>query len=161
MPAFGALVTAKETALPMVPVFAQHRDGQLKQMLDVANVPANFASGDFIQLGSLPSTAVILPNSYAQNDTGLGASRTLAFQVRQGTGTTGAVGGTPIAAAAAADTAAKRDVLTRPMGEWGRQLWQLAGFASDPGGRLTIEALLGGGAGPGSAWNLAVCIYYT
>lgn len=158
MPVDSTLIAANLAANPPILVSPQHMEGTVRQMLDRATVPANFANNDFIRFGALPSTAVIMPISYAQTSAGLGASRTLAFQVRDQNGN---VGPTLLAAAADASVAGKRDVLTQAINLWGRQLWQAAGFTTNPGGRLFLEAVLSGGAGPASAWEMAVNVFYT
>lgn len=158
MPQLSTLLATPMAAIPPQRVSPQHQEGTVRQMLDVATVPASFADDDYIVFGAIPSTAVLHPSSFAQVSAGLGSGRTLAFRVRDQNGN---VGPTPIAAAADASAAGKRDIVTRPVAEWGRQLWQLAGFATNPGGRLTLEAVLDGGAGPGSAWTIGVCVLYT
>lgn len=158
MPQNSTLLATPMAAIPPNRVSPQHQEGTVRQMLDRATVPANFANDDFIAFGAIPSTAVIMPISFAQVSAGLGAGRTLAFRVRDRNGN---IGPTLIAAAADASAAGKRDIVTRPVAEWGRQLWFLAGFTTNPGGRLTLEAVLSGGAGPASAWDIGVNVFYT
>lgn len=155
MPAYGLNTGAREQAGVLVQ--PRHREGDLKYLIDFCAVPANFAAGDFVSFGRIPSNAVIHWHlSRLTWDAPLTAGRFL----QVGTNLTPAAIGVNIDATAVSGVAGV-PVYTRPINTFGQNLWLLEGQARDNQLARDLRVQLTGGVGPAAIWNLGLYLVYS
>ena len=112
-------------------VSTQRKKGRVRTFSGKLTLPATVAAGDKGFLGELPSTARILPESTIYYSTGLTGLDDV--DLGDANDPDGLVDGEDMSSAGSCAAIKKLAI-----GDYGKQLWEMLGYTSDPGSELLL-----------------------
>lgn len=153
----GKYVGGKIATKPQPPISPCHLGGSVRLLHDVAALPANMAINDYVDLGELSSNTCI---SRALSKFFFDVAGTAGSKWNIGTDDVGQSACIAANIDAATVIAAGQNAMNIGLGNDGKRLWELAGFAADTKRKHKIRVTLTGAAGPATAFNMALELYH-
>jgi hypothetical protein len=112
-------------------------EGHVKSSISKSSMGAGASSASTYDMTQVPSNAILQPDSKLYHD---GLSSSVTCDITAVKPSTGSVGPTSLATALDISSAGSKDLLENiGIENYGKELWELAGFSSDPGETMVIR----------------------